>query len=69
MMCWLFVIFDNLLVLAIAFEDLYEELVKVIDRCHECHVILKMDKSWIGVRLPTLFGYEVSGGGYRLSKR
>ena len=43
------VFLDNLLVLAIAFEDLYEELVKVIDRCHECHVILKMDKSWIGV--------------------
>ena len=41
----------------------------VIDRCHERHVILKMNKSWIGVRLPKLFGYEVSDGEYRLLKR
>ena len=66
---WMIVIFDNLTFLATAFEDLYEELVKVIDRCHERHVILKLEKSWIGVRLPTLFGFEVSGDGYQLLKR
>ena len=38
------VFLDNLLVLATAFEDLYEELVKVIDRCHERHVNLKVEK-------------------------
>ena len=58
---WMIVIFDNLLVLARDFQDLYEKLVRVIDRCHERHIILKMEKSWIG--------YEVSGGGYRLSKK
>ena len=63
------VIFDNLMVLATDFRDSCEKLVKIIDRCHERHVILRMEESWIGVRLPTLFGYEVFGGGYRLSKR
>ena len=66
---WMIVIFDNLLVLATDYQDLYEKLVEVIDRCHERHVILKMEKSWIGVRSASFFGYEVSGGGYRLSKK
>ena len=66
---WMIVIFDNLLVLATAFEDSYEKLVKIIGRCPERHVILRMEKSWIRVRLPTLFRYEVFGCGYRLSKR
>ena len=66
---WMIVIFDNLLVLARDFQDLYEKMVKVIDRCHERHVILKMEKSWIGVRTASFFGYEVSGGGYRLSQK
>ena len=66
---WMIVIFDNLLVLATDFQDLYEKMVKVIDRCHERHVILKMEKSYIGVLSPTFFGYEVSGGGYRLPKK
>ena len=66
---WMIVIVDNMLVLATDYQDLYEKLVKVIDRCHERHVILKMEKSWIGVRSASFFGYEVSGGGYRLSKK
>ena len=66
---WMIVIFDNLLVLATDFQDLYHKLVKVIDRCHDRHVILKMEKSWIGVKSATFFGYEVSGGGYRLSQK
>ena len=66
---WMIVIFDNLMVLATAFQDSYEKLVKIIDRCPERRVILRMEKTWIGVRLPTSFGYEVSGGEYRLSKR
>ena len=66
---WMIVIFDNLLVLATDFQDLYHKLLKVIDRCHERHVILKMEKSWIGVKSATFFGYEVSGGGYRLSQK
>ena len=40
--------------LATDFQDLYEKMVNVIDRCHERHVILKM---------------EESAGGYRLSKK
>ena len=66
---WMIVIFNNLLVLATDFRDSCEKLVKIIDRCNERHVILRMEESWIGVRLPTLFGYEVFGGEYRLSKR
>ena len=44
MMCWLFVIFDNLRVLVRDLQDSYEKLVKVIDRCHERHVNLTVEK-------------------------
>ena len=46
---WMIVIFDNLMVLATDFRDSCEKLVKIIDRCHERHVILRMEKSWIRV--------------------
>ena len=44
-------------------------MVLIINRCHERHVLLNMDKSFIGVDTAHFFCYEVSGGGYRLSQK
>ncbi len=65
---WTIVIFDNFLILADDYEDAYDKLKKVLDRCKEKNVILKMKKSWIGVRTVTFFGYEVTHGKWRLSE-
>ena len=39
---WIAVIFDNLLVMAHDYLDLYDKLVKVVTRCDEKNVKLKM---------------------------
>jgi hypothetical protein len=64
---WIIVIFDNFLVLAHDFEDAYIKLEKVLQRCREKRVILKLKKSWIGVDTVTFFGYQVTAGTWKLS--
>ena len=64
---WTIVIFDNFLVLADSYEDAYEKLKKIINRCHEKRIVLKLKKSWIGVDTVTFFGYEVTHGKWKLS--
>lgn len=66
---WMVVMFDNLLVLATDYQDLYDKTVKVLQRCDERHVLLKLEKSFIGVRTANFFGYEVSAGTYKLSQK
>ena len=65
---WTSVIFDNFLVLADSYEDAANKLERVIARCAEFGVILKMKKSFIGASKVTFFGYEVTHGEWKLSQ-
>lgn len=64
---WTIVIFDNFLVLADSYSDAYDKLDKIIARCHEKRIVLKLKKSWIGVDKVTFFGYELTHGQWKLS--
>ena len=64
---WTIVIFDNFLVLANDYEDAASKLERVIARCAEFGVVLKIKKSFIGHEKVTFFGYEVSKGQWKLS--
>ena len=66
-MDWIIVIFDNFLVCANDYEDAALKLEKVIKRCKEKGLVLKMKKSWIGTDKVTFFGYEVRPGSWSLS--
>jgi hypothetical protein len=57
---WTVVIFDNFLILANSYEDAFDKLKKIIKRCSERGIILKLKKSWFGVDTVTFFGYEVT---------
>ena len=64
---WTIVIFDNFLILADDYEDAYQKFDKVLKRCKEYGIVLKMKKSFIGVDTVTFFGYEVTHGKWKLS--
>ncbi len=59
---WIIVIFDNFLILASDYADAEAKLTKVLLRCQEHRLILKLKKSWIGIKVVTFFGYEVRPG-------
>jgi hypothetical protein len=65
---WMIVIFDNILVLANDYNDAFQKLVKVIERCKEKNIVLKLSKSRFGVKQVEFFGYVCSGGSYSLSQ-
>jgi hypothetical protein len=60
----LFVIHDNLLVCAHDYDDAhdYRKLQLMIDRAYKRNVVLKMTKSWLGVKKVRFFGYDVTHG-------
>ena len=64
---WIIVIFDNFLILAKDYQDAYEKLQKVLKRCDEFKIVLKLKKSYIGVKKTTFFGYEISYQCWKLS--
>ena len=64
---WTIVIFDNFLVLANDYEDAANKLERVIARCAEFGVVLKIKKSFIGASTVTFFGYEVTHQKWKLS--
>ena len=64
---WTIVIFDNFLILADDYEDAYQKFDKVLKRCKDYGIVLKMKKSFIGVDTVTFFGYEVTHGTWKLS--
>ena len=64
---WIIVIFDNFLILASDYDDATRKLSKVLHRCKENCLVLKMKKSWIGCTMVTFFGYEVHPGSWSLS--
>ena len=65
---WTVVIFDNFLILADDFNDAFLKMTKVLQRCQDFGIILKMKKSWIGVDKVTFFGYEVTHGKWSMSQ-
>ena len=65
---WIIVIFDNFLILATDYTDAEAKLKKVLIRCRDKGLVLKMKKSWIGSTNVTFFGYEVRPGTWGLSQ-
>ena len=65
---WTIVIFDNFLILANDFADAATELERVIARCTQFGVVLKIKKSFIGHDKAVFLGYEVSGS-YRTAAK
>jgi hypothetical protein len=64
---WAIMIFDNLLILAHDSKDLYDKIEKVIQRCSERNVKLKMAKSWLGFEEVNFFGYVCKHKSYQVS--
>jgi hypothetical protein len=60
-------IFDNLLVLAHSYPELFDKLKLVFNRCRERNVILKFSKSWLGFDHANFFGYVCRKDKYELS--
>lgn len=65
---WMLVIFDNILVMADSYEQLFARLKLVVARCAERNCLLKITKSYFGVTVVNFFGYEVRQGEYGLSQ-
>jgi hypothetical protein len=65
---WIIVIFDNFLILFDDFEDAYVKLERILSRCREYRIVLKMKKTFIGVDRVTFFGYQISPGKWELSE-
>ena len=64
---WTVVIFDNFLILANDYQDAYKKLKLILDKCAKYKIVLKMKKSWIGVKTVTFFGFEITHGRWKLS--
>jgi hypothetical protein len=64
---WTIVIFDNFLILAHDYSDALSKLAKILQRCKDNGIVLKMKKSWIGTDVVTFFGYEIRPGSWQLS--
>ena len=64
---WMIVIWDNMLVCAEDCADAFQKLVKVIRKCKERNVFLKLSKSSFGITRVEFFGYACERGSYCLS--
>lgn len=62
-------IFDNLLVLALDYDDALVKLRKVLQRCRERNIVLKFSKTWLGFTKVDFFGYECSHKSFGLSQK
>lgn len=64
---WLLVIFDNLLVMAHSYDDLYDKLELFLDRCIQYNLRLKLSKTFFGQDKVDFFGYICGYQKYGLS--
>ena len=60
-------IFDNFLVVAKDFDELFDHIHAVLLRCKDYNIFLKYSKSYFGYFTAKFFGYEVSKGQYKLT--
>ena len=65
---WVIVIFDNILILANGYAELYERFDLFLDYCIRYNVTLKMAKTWLGFPSVTFFGYLCRKGSYELTE-
>ena len=65
---WAIVIFDNMLILATDPDDAFIKFKKVVQRCLDRNLILKMSKSWLGFREVDFFGYTCRHKSYEVAK-
>ena len=65
---WVIVIFDNILILANGFDELYERFNVFLDYCIRFNVTLKMAKTWLGFPTVKFFGYLCRKGSYELTQ-
>ena len=64
---WVIVIFDNLLVLALNYQDLRDKCEQLFDRCLEYNLYLKFGKAWLGFPEQNFFGYVLKEKSYELN--
>ena len=64
---WLIVIWDNILVCAMDYNDAFAKFQLVVDRCRERNIYLKLSKSWFGFSHAEFFGYYCQEGSYKLT--
>ena len=62
------IIFDNLLAMAHDYQDAYEKVKLILERCDKHDLVLKMKKSWIGFARVNFFGYECRHGVIELTE-
>jgi hypothetical protein len=55
------------IVLAIDYQEMYDKIEKVLKRCKERNLIIKLSKSRFGIREVNFFDYVVNAQGYHLS--
>ena len=65
---FLIVIMDNILVLCDSYEDAYNKLEMVLNRCEQRNVHLKFSKSWLGFTKVNFYGYVCEHNSYTLSE-
>ena len=65
---WAIVIFDNMLILCKDEQDAFDKFTKVVDRCIERNLVLKLAKSWLGFREVEFFGYTCRHKSYEVAK-
>jgi hypothetical protein len=65
---WCIVIFDNILICAHDYPDLYNKVKLVLDKCIEHNIVLKFSKSFLGNDYANFFGYVVRYMEYVLSQ-
>ena len=66
---WLIGIFDNILILANDYQEGYDKVKMVLERCKERRIVLKMAKSWFGFNSCEFFGYKCSHQTYCLTDK
>jgi hypothetical protein len=61
------IIFDNILICASGYDELYKRIDIALDLCIKYNVILKMGKTWLGFPEVKFFGYICRKGSYELA--
>ena len=64
---WLLAIWDNLLIMANTYDELYERLDQFLNICTKHNLRLKLAKTWFGQEEVDFFGYNCSYQKYELS--